>query len=748
MTYQLPYQLPTTTFPLSTPNTQTLPPALLQALHRLATFSSNIQLLTSQFAPHLHFHAHHSCFSKPTPQHFARRRKPTTRSTAWRLQNLTPPDPITHLPASGVTPSASIATLITNAPLRPVSAPPFDSTRHTSKMPRSSSIPPCTTQSRTQAGPNKLVQYALSNHQSDEPLSQNSIKSRSMTSASTAVDLIRVECPIDQQPVLNSRPKRAAQQPFPPADSHNIKNTRDLLIDLNAIISNDSRLPVSASETEVLSASISLTAIDIPNAAIDLLVPTTVGPAPAILTVGPAPDTTVDSSAITTPIDLTLAPFVNESTDDVGLGRTIHDGSKRGDDFTTTDDVAAALLIPATAENLEHTAVVSPPRVPSNLASATKIDPILNAIELAIVPNVNPVIEDLILSAANDHALYSAVGCLTTGDINQDTITDIDQNRTVDLVLNVEKGLADDVDQELDTTKIVALNDQLRLPVASLMKSVPMFAVDRSVDLGDTKAGNHGHAADVHPDPDATTDPVLDDLVSIQSETNHPLQVFISDIHLGSNLDMLSSPQPYHIAHPVASSTDIPSPLMNKKKKKKKNKKKRHSTDNNSSEQHCRKYDVTDNFGFYAPNGWIEDHHHSSNHSPSLQQDMHTPSETNYDHLLGLVHQLLFCHHMYDLLQVDEQGILFGKEYGQHIQNQDVICYSHEGEFMFRRTKDGKIFDYLDVLDVMARGLPSVCTRLRHSRPSPALYITCLAPAPGSFHILVRGWIPDAELAL
>ncbi|EGF98095.1 uncharacterized protein MELLADRAFT_69564 [Melampsora larici-populina 98AG31] len=608
MTYQLPYQLPTTTFPLSTPNTQTLPPALLQALHRLATFSSNIQLLTSQFAPHLHFHAHHSCFSKPTPQHFARRRKPTTRSTAWRLQNLTPPDPITHLPASGVTPSASIATLITNAPLRPVSAPPFDSTRHTSKMPRSSSIPPCTTQSRTQAGPNKLVQYALSNHQSDEPLSQNSIKSRSMTSASTAVDLIRVECPIDQQPVLNSRPKRAAQQPFPPADSHNIKNTRDLLIDLNAIISNDSRLPVSASETEVLSASISLTAIDIPNAAIDLLVPTTV-------------------------------------------------------------------------------------------ASATKIDPILNAIELAIVPNVNPVIEDLILSAANDHALYSAVGCLTTGDINQDTITDIDQNRTVDLVLNVEKGLADDVDQELDTTKIVALNDQLRLPVASLMKSVPMFAVDRSVDLGDTKAGNHGHAADVHPDPDATTDPVLDDLVSIQSETNHPLQVFISDIHLGSNLDMLSSPQPYHIAHPVASSTDIPSPLMNKKKKKKKNKKKRHSTDNNSSEQHCRKYDVTDNFGFYAPNGWIEDHHHSSNHSPSLQQDMHTPSETNYDHLLGLVHQLLFCHHMYDLLQVDEQGILFGKEYGQHIQNQDVICYSHEGEFMFRRTKDGKIFDYLDVLE-------------------------------------------------
>ncbi|KAH9820295.1 hypothetical protein DFH28DRAFT_1197066 [Melampsora americana] len=592
MAYQHPHQHFTSTSQLSAPNTHTLPPALLQALHRLATFSSDIQLLTSHFAPHL---AYHPCFLQPTPRQFPRRRKPTTRSTAWRLQHLLCPDPITQLPAVNASLSPSIATPITNAPPRPASVPPvsqYERKQNSASLIRSCSTPPRMIRSRLREESNNLTQY--------NPTSENASQSRSHPRPITVGDLT---CAVISTPA--------------PTITHRVACT-------------SIHLPMKTPQVQINTQ------------------------------------------------QLDLIPEL-----------TIHNGSE----LVVTEPQTT------TTENLEWTAVVSPLRVSSDLVSATKNNSVLNAIEPAVVSDPDPVIEDLISSAANDHALNSAVGCLTTGDINQDTITDIDQNRTVDLVLNVEKGLANDVDQELETTKIVALNDPLRLPVASLMKSVTTFAVDRSVDLGDTKAGNHGHAADVHPDPDATTNPVLDDLVSIQSETNHPQQVFISDIHLGSNLDMLSSPQPYHIAHPVASSTNIPLPLMNKKKKKKKKKKKTPSIDNDSSEQHCSEYDVTDNFGFCAPNGWIEDHHHSSNHSPSLQQDTHTLSETNYDHLLGLVHQLLFRHHMYDLLQVDEQGILLGKEYGQHIQNQDVICYSHEGEFMFRRTKDGKIFDYLDVLE-------------------------------------------------
>lgn len=142
MDYPHPHHPYSAAFPISP--TDTLPPALLQALHRLATFSSDIQLLTSHFAPHLHFNTFHPPFSKPTPRTLARRRKPTLRSTAWRLQNSLPPDPRSQLPNAKTTPLSFVTTPFSSLPARPVSAPPLSPKPHISEVLRSSSIPRAT----------------------------------------------------------------------------------------------------------------------------------------------------------------------------------------------------------------------------------------------------------------------------------------------------------------------------------------------------------------------------------------------------------------------------------------------------------------------------------------------------------------------------------------------------------------------------------------------------------------------------
>jgi hypothetical protein len=158
------------------------------------------------------------------------------------------------------------------------------------------------------------------------------------------------------------------------------------------------------------------------------------------------------------------------------------------------------------------------------------------------------------------------------------------------------------------------------------------------------------------------------DLSAMYSKMTYPSQVFVSDIHFGAIPDGPRAPSnSSHLATSHTLAINDPASSTNKKKKKKKKKKK------------------------------ASDHQHSSNHA---EMDMDTaPSTTNYDHLVGIVHRLLYRHQMYELLQVDEQGILLGKEPNQDIQNQDVICYSHAGEFMFRRKKDGKMFDHLDVFE-------------------------------------------------
>lgn len=185
-----------TTFPLSTP--YTLPPPVLQALHRLATFSSNIQLLTSHFAPHLYLNSSYTSFAKPTFQDLTRRRKPTPRSTAWRLQNspiTLPPNPGTRLPIATAPLSSLIPTPISTLPPRPVSAPPvyqLESAQHGSSAVRSRSMPPLTAfQSRSRLQVNDLQQprsclpKKIIDPSSCKPLAQPNIESNTTEVAST-----------------------------------------------------------------------------------------------------------------------------------------------------------------------------------------------------------------------------------------------------------------------------------------------------------------------------------------------------------------------------------------------------------------------------------------------------------------------------------------------------------------------------------------------------------------------------------
>ncbi|EGG12791.1 uncharacterized protein MELLADRAFT_87053 [Melampsora larici-populina 98AG31] len=390
MAYQYPYQLPTTTFPLSTPDTQTLPPALLQALHRLATFSSDIQLLTAHFAPHLHFHAHHPCFSKPTPQHFARRRKPTSRSTAWRLQNLQSSNPITHLPASNVTPSSLIAT---HAPLRPVSTPPFDPTRHDSQVPRSSYVPPCITRSRMQTEPDRLARYALSNHQSDESMSQNSITPRSMTSASTAIDLIRTEHPLD----------------------------------LNLLV------PATVGPT-VTTTTLGLA----PDTAVDLSpITTAINLTPVYFVSEPTSDVGTES--------------IHDSSE---TGDNSVTPDEVGEELITPAIVqVVSESQTATADNPERAAAISSLRIPAGLASVTDINLILNAIKPAMISSPVPVIEDRTSSAANvpivhaldsqtfsndDPTLAAAIDLSPTSDSGTETDTPPAANSSIKKLIDLD----------------------------------------------------------------------------------------------------------------------------------------------------------------------------------------------------------------------------------------------------------------------------------------------------------------------
>ncbi|KAH9822152.1 hypothetical protein DFH28DRAFT_1049364 [Melampsora americana] len=627
MTYQHPHQLPTTVFPLSNPNTHTLPPALLQALHRLATFSSDIQLLTSHFAPHL---AHHPCFSQPTPQHFPRRRKPTTRSTAWRLQHLLPPDPITQLPAMNASLLPLIATPITNAPPRPVSAPPSDLTQHASKIPRSSSTPPCHTTSRLKTTPCSLPR-ALWPLGTPSPAKIDSESTQVPTTA--VIDPAQVKSLIIHQHRLSPECKQSKEQ-------------QDLVAQIEA-----------------------------------------------------------------SPMDETITHHAISTTDAYAMD-TSPIGCSTGHKSTSVKPAAVSHQVPIIINGAND--------------SNDSNNPISNAIKLNAPDSKSRIdtTDDLICSAANDPIVHTgftsvtATGCETFGDFEQQTVANVDQSRPVDSVLNCETHVSDGLESITDIGFIPSVNSINTANRNPVFHTTALTHYD-TIDLA--SSGTCVATSDVDLGPNATIDQGLDcpsststpTLQSINSIYNNkpeiastPLESAIClgaiSVGIDSTLCDLEVPVPSDLSHhdiSISSSTKTTLTSINKKKKKKKKKKKTSAIDNNLSEQHCREYDVADNFGFYAPNGWIEDHHHSSNHSPSLQQDTHTPSETNYDHLFGLVHQLLSHHHMYDLLQVDEQGILFGKEYGQHIQNQDVICYSHEGEFMFRRTKDGKIFDYLDVLE-------------------------------------------------
>ncbi|KAH9809013.1 hypothetical protein DFH28DRAFT_907131 [Melampsora americana] len=209
---QHPHQPFPTTFPSSTP--YTLPPALLQALHRLATFSSDIQLLTSHFAPHLHFNSYPTPFSKPVPRSLARRRKPTPRSTAWRLQQATPyeADPSTNVLISKDPLSSLFPTWISTLPLRPASAPPLDLNRPVSKVPRTSSTPPCITRSRVRAKPHELAQIGQPSDSADLiMLPRTSIKHRTVAATSPVTNLIQIQPLISNHPVHNSRHQPADQ---------------------------------------------------------------------------------------------------------------------------------------------------------------------------------------------------------------------------------------------------------------------------------------------------------------------------------------------------------------------------------------------------------------------------------------------------------------------------------------------------------------------------------------------------------